>query len=114
MACEPEGFLRIALRLCLVGQRHGVRETAPSPFFVVLWALMDHRQSPNASPARIYHNGFANGRVFLMKSNKAYKIAISGLLEYLPRSDCYNPFKIDKPVKKRDGDRSTALEKFER
>jgi hypothetical protein len=49
-----------------------------------------------------------------MKSNKAYKIAISGLLEYLPRSDCYNPFKIDKPVKKRDGDRPTALEKFER
>ncbi len=33
---------------------------------------------------------------------------------YLPRSVWYNPFKIDKPNKKRDGTRQEVLEKFER
>jgi hypothetical protein len=29
--------------------------------------------SPNVPPAHIYHNGFANGRVFLINLNKPYK-----------------------------------------
>jgi hypothetical protein len=40
------GGLRIAPRVCLVGQRHRVRETAPSPFFVVPGGADDHRQLP--------------------------------------------------------------------
>ena len=33
---------------------------------------------------------------------------------YLPRSDWYNPFKIDKPNKPRDGTRAEVIEKYER
>jgi Domain of unknown function (DUF4326) len=34
--------------------------------------------------------------------------------KYLPRSDWYNPFKIDKPDKRREGTRREGLERFER
>ena len=33
---------------------------------------------------------------------------------YLPRSDWYNPFKMDKPGRSRDGTREEVIEKYER